>query len=40
MQRLCGPGFFLGLNVSLKNMLRIGFLEELADVIQAHDIDP
>ncbi|NLW82731.1 MAG: EAL domain-containing protein [Desulfovibrionales bacterium] len=40
MQRLCGPGFFLGLNVSLKNMLRIGFLEELAAVIQAHDIDP
>lgn len=35
-----GKDFFLGLNVSLKNMLRIGFLEELLEVIRVSRLDP
>lgn len=39
-QQIMGGKFFLGLNVSLKNALRFGFLEELLEVILEHELEP
>lgn len=40
LQQNAGKSFFLGLNVSLKNVLRLGFLEEVLDVADEHGLDP
>ena len=39
-QQAMGEKFFLGLNVSLKNALRLGFLEELIEVVLEHGLSP
>ena len=39
-QQAMGEKFFLGLNVSLKNALRLGFLEELIEVVLEHELSP
>ncbi len=39
-QQVMGEKFFLGLNVSLKNALRLGFLEELTEVVRGHGLSP
>lgn len=39
-QQIMGDKFFLGLNVSLKNALRLGFLEELIEVVLEHELSP
>jgi PAS domain S-box-containing protein len=39
-QQVMGKMFFLGLNVSLKNALRLGFLEELIEVVLEHGLSP
>lgn len=39
-QQTMGENFFLGLNVSLKNALRLGFLEELIEVVLEHQLSP
>lgn len=39
-QQIMGEKFFLGLNISLKNALRLGFLEELIEVVLEHGLSP
>ena len=39
-QLVMGEKFFLGLNVSLKNALRLGFIEELMAVVLEHELSP
>jgi PAS domain S-box-containing protein len=39
-QQVMGEKFFLGLNISLKNALRLGFLEELIEVVLEHELSP
>gem|GEM_PF-2612153 len=39
-QQVMGEDFFLGLNVSLRNVLRHGFIEELTGVVFEHGISP
>lgn len=40
MQEECGRHVFLGLNVSLKNLLRLGFLDELLSAVHDCDLEP
>ncbi|WP_143077879.1 sensor domain-containing phosphodiesterase [Desulfomicrobium norvegicum] len=39
-QQVMGESFFLGLNVSLRNALRLGFIEELTEVVLEHGLRP
>ena len=39
-QQVMGENFFLGLNVSLRNVLRHGFIEELTAVVSEHGLSP
>jgi PAS domain S-box-containing protein len=39
-QQVMGESFFLGLNVSLRNALRLGFIEELTEVVFEHGLRP
>ena len=39
-QQVMGENFFLGLNVSLRNALRLGFIEELTEVVLEHGLRP
>lgn len=40
MQHECGHTVFLGLNVSLKNLLRLGFLDELLAAVRDNELNP
>ncbi|MBE1427328.1 PAS domain S-box-containing protein [Desulfomicrobium macestii] len=39
-QQVMGDRFFLGLNISLRNALRLGFIEELTEVVLEHGLSP
>lgn len=39
-QQAVGGKLFLGLNISLKNALRLGFIDELIEVVLEHEISP
>lgn len=39
-RQVMGERFFLGLNISLRNALRLGFIEELTEVVREHGLSP